>query len=257
MKTPVTFSAPSASTATDAVERRVDAARDAEHDPLEPVLPDVVAGAEDEGLVDLRFTGGVCTVRDWSGGRAGSGTGFSSTIGIGSSGSSRCASSRLRGSLAARRRPRRGRCRARRGPPRRPWPPRARRPARADRLLPSKTSSSCPPTEFTNASTETASWARVASMRSRATDLPMWYGDDERLDHEVGVAVDRELVQARGVPDVLADVHAERQGAAPADEGGSGPAGSSASRRRRRSWGGASCGRPPRSRRRAAIAAAL
>ena len=46
----------------------------------------------------------------------------------------------------------------------------------------------------------------------------MWYGDDE-VDHEVGVAVDRELVQARGEPDVLADVHAERQGAAPADEG--------------------------------------
>ena len=43
--------------------------------------------------------------------------------------------------------------------------------------LPSKSSSSCPPTWFTYATMTPLSAARVASMRSRQTFLPAWNGE--------------------------------------------------------------------------------
>ena len=53
IRTPTTFVLPSASTATQAVRCRIDAAAQSEHDLLKSVLSNVVASAENERLIDF------------------------------------------------------------------------------------------------------------------------------------------------------------------------------------------------------------
>ena len=78
-------------------------------------------------------------------------------------------------------------------------------------LAPSKTSSSCPPTRFTYAKKTSLSAARVASILSLKPRLPAWKGDPLMLTITSAPAASLGHGRADGVPDVLADVNADRR----------------------------------------------
>ena len=208
IETQCTRSAPSASTQSAAVTRRVDPAGDGDDDVAEPVLLDVVAEPERE--------------RAAASARARART------------ARPCRRARRPCSRVRRRarRPRRAgsalarRARAR-GGGRRAAAARSRAPARRRRRAacssnpgarattspasssttecPSKTSSSWPPTRLQNAKNELVSRARVTSISSRSSALPTWNGDADRFTRSCG-AREREIGRRRaGLPDVLAD----------------------------------------------------
>ena len=160
-------------------QRRVDAARDADHDVAEAVLRHVVVQPELEREAHLLEVVELRSERRVGG------------LGL---------LARRRELDLGRARPARGRARARGGarragggrPPRpgrrrrRAAPPRSRRRARAPRPRrrcttewPSKISSSCPPTALQSATKQELSRARTRSISSRSRSLPTWNGEAE------------------------------------------------------------------------------
>ena len=113
----------------------------------------------------------------------------------------------------------------------------------ADR--PSNTSSSWPPTWLQKARAAAQSSARVASIPSRRSPLPRWYGEAEM--QQTRSTPRRGEVGGHGgrVPDVLADGDADAHAERLDHERRRRRRGSSGPRRRRRSSAGSACGRRP------------
>ena len=243
-------------------ERRVDPAREAEHDVLEAVLVDVVAHAEHERGVDLGV--GVEQLGDRPAGRA----------------------PRRDPALGAR--TSRGRRTAGATSPRRAAARRVSRsraaPAAASRSTsqtsssssncgaramispswsttnewPSKTSSSWPPTRLQKTTAARLSRARWASICSRSTALAGVVGRGRDVERSPA-----RRPAPRRSPAAPAPRCPRRSSARPCTPSTSmtaaarARAGSSAARRRRRSWAGGPCGRSPRRAPSASTAAAL